>query len=389
MNREQKLMLSCLRAYFNQEKTDEIDEFNAEALYKVARAHNLSGIVFSVLKDNPTLRACEKAYKAFEDDFYDNIVRYDTQRAVADEIDGILCKNGIRHIFFKGCEIREYYPVRELRVMGDIDILIEKDKRQQVLKLLTDAGFFAKNINGPVYDYIKGDVLVEMHSRLVNGKVGSKNAQEYFSDAINHAEFNGCVGHFEPVYYTAYLITHIAHHFWFYGAGVKMILDLAVVIRHFNVDSDRVLDMLEETGLDEFAKTIFTVCFNWFGAGKSYDSDTKKTEEFLLDNGAFGNINRDPSVIVRRKALEEGKKNAFSAKLSLAFPPYSKMKELPYIKFMEGRPYLLPIGWIYRIIYNFKNRKDFTKNATETLSDKKTLECAMDEINYFEEIGLI
>ena len=86
---------------------------------------------------------------------------------------------------------------------------------------------------------------------------------------------------------------------------------------------------------------------------------------------------------------EEGKKNAFAARLSLAFPPYSKMKELPYIKFMEGRPYLLPLGWIYRIIYNLKNRKEYTKSANKNLSDRETLKCAQDEINYFEEIGLI
>lgn len=389
MNKEQEIMLSCLRAYYNQSAPEEFDGFEPERLYLEARSHNLSATIFAIMKNNPTLQSSKSAYKAFEDDFFDCIFRYDAQKAVIDEIHTLLSDNGIKHIFFKGSEIKEYYPTPELRVMGDIDILIEKENRKKVLELMKGAGFDAKNTNGPVYDYEKGGVLVEMHSRLVNGKVGSKSAQDYFCDAFDHVEFDGFLGHFEPTYYTAYLITHIAHHFWFYGAGVKMIFDLAIVMRHFNVNADDVQKLLDEIELGDFSKNIFTVCNKWFGAGKAYGCDTKKTERFLLDNGAFGNVNRDPAVIARRKALEEGDESAFMAKLHLAFPPYGKMKELPYIKFMEGRPYLLPIGWIYRIIYNLKNRTEYTKSATESLSDRKTLKCAQDEIKYFEEIGLI
>ena len=389
MNKEQKILLQCLNAFYNKRDCNIDCDFDADELYKEARSHNLSAIIYSMLKNNALLKGNAKAYKAFENDFYDCIVRYDKQKAVINEIDSLLSKNGIKHIFFKGSEIREYYPVPEFRVMGDIDILIEKESRARVLDLLRGSGYEAKNTNGAVYDYVKDGVLIEMHTRLVNGKVGSKNAEDYFTDAIDHAEFSGYAGHFEPNYYTAYLITHIAHHFWFYGAGIKMILDLAIVIRKFKINTDGVIKILSEFGLDGFGKNIFTVCFKWFGAGKDYDCDTDRTEKFLLDNGAFGNINRDPSVIVRRKALEEGKESPFAARLSLAFPPYSKMKELPYIKFMEGRPYLLPLGWIYRIIYNLKNRKEYTKSASKTLSDRETLKCAQDEINYFEEIGLI
>lgn len=389
MNKEQKILLQCLNGFYNKKDCNIDCDFDADALYAEARSHNLSAITYSMLRNNAVLKNNANAYEAFENDFYDCIVRYDKQKAVINEIDSLLSENGIKHIFFKGSEIREYYPVPEFRVMGDIDLLIKKEDRQTVLSLLCNAGYEAKNTNGAVYDYVKNGVLIEMHTKLINGKVGSKSAEGYFSDAIDHAEFDGYAGHFEANYYCAYLITHIAHHFWFYGAGIKMILDLAVVIKRFRINTDEVIKILSEFGLDEFGKNIFTVCFKWFGAGKNYNCDTDKTEKFLLDNGAFGNINRDPSVIVRRKALEEGKKNALAARLSLAFPPYSKMKELPYIKFMEGRPYLLPLGWIYRIIYNLKNRKEYTKSANKNLSDRETLKCAQDEINYFEEIGLI
>ena len=109
----------------------------------------------------------------------------------------------------------------------------------------------------------------------------------------------------------------------------------------------------------------------------------------MINFGAFGNVNRNVGVIVRRKALEEGKKSTFSAKLSFAFPSYEKMKNIPYMKFMEGRPYLLLWGWIYRFFYNIKNRRKFLFTATSDMAGDDAKQEAQKEIKYFEEIGLI
>ena len=76
-------------------------------------------------------------------------------------------------------------------------------------------------------------------------------------------------------------------------------------------------------------------------------------------------------------------------KLTLLFPSYKKMKNIPYVKFIDGRPYLLPFGWVYRIIYNLKNKKDFIKEATSNLDGDETRQEAEKEIYYFEEIGLL
>ena len=65
------------------------------------------------------------------------------------------------------------------------------------------------------------------------------------------------------------------------------------------------------------------------------------------------------------------------------------MKNIPYVKFIEGRPYLLAFGWIYRIIYNLKNKKAFVKEATSTLANDETEAEAKKEIKFFEEIGLL
>lgn len=389
MEKTKICMLGCLRAYFNKTQYNLGEDDDIKALYNMSRSHNLAPIVFSVIKNDSVLRNNNAVYQAFENDFYDAVVRYDLQKSVIDNITDILTKNGINHIYFKGSEIKEYYPVPELRSMGDVDLLIKTDDRSEVKKLLTQNGYELLEDNGPVYSYGKDGVLIEVHTSIVNGKVGSKDAQQYYKNAYDFAVFDGCVGRFEPTYHLAYLIVHIAHHFWFYGAGAKMILDLAVMIRHFGVDPDGVLGILEQIGLDDFAKVILSVCYKWFGVGKCYVDDTQDTEDFLMNFGAFGNVNRNVGVIVRRKALEEGKKSTFSAKLAFAFPSYEKMKNIPYMKFMEGRPYLLLWGWIYRFYYNIKNRRKFLFTATSDMAGDDAKQEAQKEIKYFEEIGLI
>lgn len=389
MTKEQDFMLRCLRAYFENNKVNTEINIDLNSFYELCNAHNLAPVVFSVIKDNNSLKENKTAYEAFKDAFYDGIVNYDMQKAVIDEIDELLTANEIEHIFFKGAQLKELYPTPELRLMGDIDVLIRLDDRPKAKQLFVGNGFELTEDNGPVYNYHKGDVLVECHTKIVSGKVGNADAETYFEDAINHANFDGFCGELEPEYNLLYLLTHIAHHFWFYGAGVKMILDLAVFIKHFSPDIDRVASKADELNLKCFSQIIFSICYDWFGVGKKYTDDTDSTKEFLLGFGAFGNINRNKAVVVKRKAIEDGHNSDFMTKLALLFPSYKKMKNIPYVKFIDGRPYLLPFCWIYRIIYNFKNKKDFVKEATFDLASDETRAKAQKEFEYFEEIGLL
>lgn len=389
MNKEQCFLLDCLRAYLNGTSINDEYEIDCDSLFSLAMAHNLAPVVFSVARNNPVLLGCKKSYEAFKDAFYDAIVCYDMQKDAISEIDGFLTDNGIDHVFFKGSQLKEYFPAPELRLMSDIDLLIRLEDRSRAKTAFLKNGYTITEDNGPVYNYKKDNILVECHTKIVSGKVGNANAEEFFEDAINHATFENHRGTLDVQYNLMYLLTHIAHHFWFYGAGAKMILDLAVIIKRFNPSIDAVVDNMKDLHLGKFARVIFTVCYDWFNVGKAYDCDTDKAKEFLISHGAFGNTNRSIAAVVKRKALEEGYTSTLATRLSLLFPSYKKMKNIPYVKFIEGRPYLLAFGWIYRIIYNLKNKKAFVKEATSTLANDETEAEAKKEIKFFEEIGLL
>lgn len=392
MDKEYKLLISLCSHYIEDKEFElEIDKsIDFKKLYKYAKAHNLLGIVYCAVSKMKNKNDLPSDFiKATQERFFDLIYIYEKQSNQLAELTKLLSSCSVQYIVFKGATLREIYPVHESRAMGDIDILIKEADRDKVKKLLTSNGFECVKQNGPVYNYTKDGVLFEIHTKLI-----SQYDYGVFKNAFDRANFaQGCYGRFENDFHFAYLIAHTAHHFKFYGAGIKHALDLAVLLKiqdnDVKINLENVFKILEEYNLVFFAKVMLTVCCKFFGVGKDYGIDTRDVELYLCKCGAFGNAQDNKGITLARRELEEqGKYSPFKMKLRLIFPPYSKLKNIDYIKFIDGRPWLILYAWIYRIIYNLKNRKEFTKNAVSSLDDEKTLALAVKELEFFKEIGL-
>lgn len=390
MDRSKEYLLTLLGAYYHGDTVRLDSDIDYNRLFTLARCHNLSATLFCVIKNAPNSDTVnETAYRAFEDAFFGAICADAQQTAAYDEICRLLTDNSIRYVPFKGIVLKNMYPVRETRVMGDIDLLISPNDKQKAQKTLIYGGVKPDKLGGPVQEYLCRGVKIELHTKIINDRINNHDLGELFGNIFDNASFgNGYRGRIDDETHFTYLIAHIAHHFCFYGAGAKMILDLAVMLRECNIDCDRVVSRLDEQGLGKFAKTILTVCHKWFGIGTDYGADTAETEAFLLSYGAFGNMNRNKAAVVQRREMERGATKPQS-KLKLLFPPYSKMRELPYIRFIDGRPYMLPAAWIYRVIYNMKNRRGFVFNTVSEMGSDKTSAQAEKELEFFKKIGLL
>lgn len=391
MDKEQKYLIELSRAYLDEERISLKGDIDYKRLYSLAREHNLCGVLYCAVKNAESKDVIEKElFKRLENTFFDLVYTSNMQVQTLGEVKALLSQAQIRFVLFKGAVLRNLFPVAESRSMGDTDLLIDKENRNKVKELLTANGFICKSSNGPVWDYEKNGVLFEVHTSALNGKAGSGDVKEHFENAIERAVFNGYEGVFPDEYHFEYLIAHIAHHFCFYGAGIKLVLDLAAVLKKCNINLDRVLLNLSECELSDFARVILSVCFKWYGVGRDFGISTQKTEDFLACHGAFGNSNRSTAAVLERRAIEENASSGkIISKIRLLFPSYEKMKEIPYIKFIEDRPYLTPLAWAYRLFYNIKNRKDFMKTAVSELGSDNARAQAADEYDYFKEIGLI
>lgn len=390
MNREEKVLIELCNAFAQGEQIRLNGGFDFAKLYKLSRAHNLTAICHCALQNIQNGSDIPDKFKeALLNCFYDIVYNSQRQENCIDELRELFSASKTPYILFKGARLRDYYPVAQVRAMGDIDLLIKQEDRDRVKKLLTGAGFKCTLQNGPVYSYEKNDVLVEVHTALIS---------EYnvypFDRPFEFARLNGFEGELDCNFHFAYLIAHTAHHFRFYGAGIKLILDLALMQKNEGIDFDTVFKHLKAAGLDTFAKIILTVCCKWFNVGKAFLDENChaviKTEDFLCSSGAFGAELDNKGAVITRRELEQGHStSSFMLKLRLAFPSYEKMREIDYIRFLDGRKYLTVYAWFYRLFYILKNKKSLMKNAVSSLGDDKTTAQAYEQLEFFEEIGLL
>lgn len=395
MNDEQRFLISLTSDFINGNSREYDNDIDIDCLMKTARTHNLFAIAYCALK-NGTKNNTELSQKLlkYEKYFLNIVFMNNAQMQILEELKSLLSRSEIRFVLFKGAELRFLYPIPESRVMGDIDILIDLENRDKVKKLLEDNGYICKNSNGPVWDYEKNGVLFEIHTNMLNGKAGATDEiNKYFSNAINDAKYSGYEGTLPHQLHFEYLIAHAASHFTSYGAGTKHILDLAVMLKSYNIDCPSVISNLETAGLGRFAKELITVCKRWYGLGTDYGYDTSKTEDLIANNGVFGNSDKAmSSVLIERNNMENGHfGKSFSQRFHLLFPSYKKMRTLSYIKFIDKRPYLTPIAWIYRLFYNLKhkNMRENMMTRVKDIGDPKVRDKALQEYDYFKEIGLI
>lgn len=393
MNKEEKLLIEICRAYLNECDISALEKIEWKELFTLAKHHNLLGICHCVLNKSKYKNDIPQGFlNSVKDKFFDLVYIYECQKSCLDEVEDILTASQVRYILFKGAVLRNLYPVPESRAMGDIDLLIDRENRERVKGILINAGFTCTEQNGPVYNYRKNNVLLEVHTHII-----SEFGDNVFNDAFEYAEFNGYSGILSNDYHLAYMIAHTANHLKYTGAGVRFILDLAVYQRQYEIDYDRLFDMLEKINLTTFGKALLTVCNKWFGVGRDFGSDTEKLEEYLVNDGVFGSLknskNSTVSRLIQIKALgkdDKGlEKSSLSLKLSLAFPSYEVLRRASYIKFLDRRPYLLPLAWVYRFFYNLKKRRHQMLETIKNIDDEKTASLAKDELEFFKEIGLL
>lgn len=386
MKKEEKLLIELCRCYVF-EKTVGLDkDIDWQRLYHLAVAHNLVAVCHCALsRANNKNIIPNECLSAIRNKFLDAVYLHEKQMNCVDEIKDILTTCNTPYILFKGSRLKSIYPVAESRLMGDIDIVIEPENQSKVKNKLINASYKCVAQNGPVFNYSKDNILIEVHTKLINDY-----HEKAFSKPFEHASFDGCEGSFDNNFHFAYLIAHTAHHFKFYGAGIKMILDLAVMQKCCDIDFNVVFNYLQEINLEAFGKVILSVCSKWFGIGIRYVNDVAQVEEYLCTSGAFGGENKNKGIAIARKELEKGNSlSPFMLKLRLAFPSYDKLKDIDYIRFINGRPWLTPYAWCYRFFYNIKNRRALMTGALSSLKDEKTKSLANEELRLFEEIGLI
>ncbi len=365
MNTVQTAVIQLLQIYMGMD--DCVDTFPKQVdwaeVYELAVKHNIGGILYTAIRKLPEQECVPKdIQKDLQVHFYASVSRSKEQDMRMVQVMECLNQKKIFHVLMKGWVLKRYYPIPELRTMGDIDFLIREEDRQRTHEALLQLGFLCTSDTGFVWCYEKGNTLLEVHSRIVSQKVGrGADTEQYYLDAVSHTEkvrgeYTLC---FIKEYHLVYLFVHAAKHFQYAGYGLRGQLDFALFIEKYGneLDWDYIWQELEKLGLSAFARATLTLCKEWFGTKIDFlpvqmeAENYEKMKEIISAGGVYGYCGRNMEASQVRDQLEGAEKSdlktlKWKAMIKMIFPDRQYMRM--YLKNVEKHPLLLPAAWVIR-----------------------------------------
>lgn len=395
------MLFRILHFYLQGKDSVEITEDNnISELFNIAKIHSLNPIVFHMLKESEILKkiADTPLYKSQKKEYRYAIYASAQQDECINEINKAFSQNNIKILFFKGAQLRNYYAVSALRTMGDLDCLIVEKDRQTAHKIMGDLGYTNCNRNLDVWIYEKNNIHIEMQSHLAHNGVGNGfDYNDYFSDAFEHTKIGYNSLQLEDEYNLCYLFYHIAKHLSSTGAGIRMILDIAVFTNAIQdkIDFKKLSLMLEETHLTGTANAVYALCDKWFGT--SFTDKFKLSgeipdglEEYIVNGGTFGFNTHDTGDVYRRRAFDGSadsnkKTSRFKILKDFFFPSIDYMQQ--YIPSVMKHHWLLPFAWLKRCFIGLFKRNKHSLNTLNSIG-KGDNEQSLKEAQMLRKMGL-
>lgn len=267
---------------------------------------------------------------------------------------------GIPAVVLKGSSVARYYPQPELRVLGDIDILVREADLEAVAGIMEAQGYIKRESeHGFHIGYARAGACVEIHYHVTDfpdsaGGQAAEKVTAHFLEDIHP----GTVGnHTFPVLSESHqaisLLLHMIRHMFSTGIGLRQLCDWAVYVS--SVDPalfvGETIPLLSQCGLLRYAEVATGACVEYLGLPDQHLSWCAGVEKdvcraFAADvfrSGNMGAANTEAmgSLFTDREAM--GRKQAPVQALAVG------VNRLAYMHFPVMRKYriLLPLAWVY------------------------------------------
>lgn len=354
MNKNEEYFVSLIYSHLNNTVPAAPDNINWEDIYRLSQINNIVGIIASELqKLDKDIRPDSKTLSLFNQQLAYTLIDYEEKEYAIKQIKDLLTENHIDHIFIKGEIIKKYYPVKELRTSADTDIIIRNEDIDKIRDIVNNKNIEITEDNGDGITFKLCNQSIEIHRDADCGN-------EYFKDIFALCTADGNEYIIDDYNHLFYILCHIIKHFKYCGAGIKMFMDIDVVIRHIGAfDYQKALKMSRNIGIETFFTTTMALCRKLFNTPINADinADSSLLELFsseIISAGSFGFEKRDISSFYAIKSRKNGRQSKLNAFKALLFPTndYLKMG----FDYAKKHPILLPAAWVHRLFQAvFKN----------------------------------
>lgn len=336
-------------------------------LFRLAKKHgvaNLLALVFEEIPEN--MQPQEKLREKLQ-----SFAMYATavEMKQRQELETLLGKFDENHIYsmpVKGSDTRSYYPKREWRTMGDLDILYRDEQHKELKQTMMQLGY-TNYESGLKHDHYSKPpyINVEMHRALVAANTA---AEAYYADvwerAISRAGYQYAYQmSLEDQY--IYTMIHLLEHFKEGGIGIRFVMDVYVFLQRNDLDKTYLDREFAKLGMTEFVGYMEKLALKWF-SHEAVELDAKEKmvieelADFIISNGVYGSRAHAQAIAVEK----EGRLGYVRR---VIFPNLNSMQSLyPWLK---GKAYLLPAAWFIRIIRTLLFRKKRLQTGMNTVKN--------------------
>ena len=346
MNSTQKLFVSLLSSHLNSTLPRWDNNCDGKELYRLAAVNGVSAITANELLRLPEKECLsQEILSQFRQQIGYTLMDFEEKERVCKKTVEVFCNENIDFLIVKGYVLRELYPVKEYRTGGDIDFIIRKKDLQKCEDALKTAGFALAEGGSYEASFDFDGQHIEVHTQL-------DCDHKYFEDIFDMCKNEGNRYYIDNETHLLYVLCHIIKHFRLCGTGIKMFMDIDVLIRHIdNFNYDAFMKRCSLLGIEAFAKAAFSLCNYWFNTPVKAEIDFKEEAEFrelfeteIIEGGSFGFERRGLGSYYLGKAKGAGKIRAF---FKMLFPDIKYLKSR--YKYADAHPALIPFAWLHRL----------------------------------------
>lgn len=320
-NKENQALLALLAyALFGQEMSIDAASINWDLVVAEANRHAVTALLY------PSVKRLAGVPDAVVDRIRNaamlSAAKADDMLHSQSEVIAALQEKGIPCAVLKGFSVAYCYPHPELRVPGDIDLLIGEEKLEAACAAMEKIGYMRDHETAMHVNFHGKGVSLELHrsASVFPESEKGRYAHAYMTQALQHVEQAEIDGISFPMlslpYQMVSLLAHTERHMGSVGIGLRQICDWAVMIHaHREEISEKELIQLDRCGLLLFAKVITRICEKYLGLpGLSWTKDAPEEtvdavmqDIFLSGNFHVHNSRNRISSVMMDRAGEYGK----------------------------------------------------------------------------------
>ena len=263
-------------------------------------------------------------------------------------------------VVLKGSSVARYYPNPDLRVLGDIDILIPQTHVANVQKILLENGYALRESDHDFHlGFSKSGILLEIHYDVTHlpDCPGRECVLEETKRFLDHIDRASVLGYSFPVLdqpqQALMLLLHMVRHTIDGGIGLRQLSDWAMYMACTDVDRfvAHTAPIMKQCGLLRYAQVATAACVRYLGLSEKCaswcesvtDDDSRAFMEDVFAGGNMGDADSEKlgRALARGSVTTQGKTYirmliaGLSEAANNAFPATRKHK------------WLIPFFWIY------------------------------------------